>query len=80
MLLLFVYYGTGDGLCGGVDLTVLPPTCNCDGIKTIDTPCPIHGGAHRLRERLMKPTDFKPDVGRLKWHYEKKVGELIGKN
>lgn len=23
--------------------SVLPPTCNCDGVKTIDTPCPIHG-------------------------------------
>ena len=21
----------------------LPPTCNCNDIKTIDTPCPIHG-------------------------------------
>ena len=21
---------------------VLPPVCNCDGIKTIDMPCPIH--------------------------------------
>lgn len=26
-----------------IDADVLPPRCNCDGIKTIDTPCPIHG-------------------------------------
>jgi len=24
-------------------MSVLPPVCNCDGVKTIDTPCPIHG-------------------------------------
>ena len=31
-------------------MTVLPPICNCDGIKTIDTPCPIHGFDNFIKE------------------------------
>ena len=57
-----------------IDMTVLPPTCNCDGIKTIDTPCPIHGGAHRLPKQ---PPRWKPSVTSEIRYYEKKVEAIL---
>ena len=55
-------------------MTVLPPTCNCDGVKTTDTPCPIHGGSHRLPKN---PPRWKPNTARLIRYYEKQIEVIL---